>query len=326
MKEIFAKIIMYQIGVVLKLFKTSFDEIKFVAMVTDDGEYYKINFGYNKNIVSFRRIEKLIKKIRKLISVIPIPDFADEFNFDEIEIPDFEEFISPSSSSFNNLATSTLALKAGLTIRRQGDGFKKGSLGALIKLKELNDFFILSNYHVLASKSVELGHPILDSKSDKKIGELYWFKKDNRHDIAIAKVTCSTLCDKVSDTINYDFGELGRLTKFEEPVAMTGGISDFSEGITFSNYAHVNVKSKWFINQLLLKNLSSQPGDSGTILVKSSSSKGLPKDVVGLVFAKDGSDSNLTVANKIDKLLSKKIIPSKSKQHSMPEIQFDFFY
>ncbi len=315
-------IIMNQIGKILILGGDRFNKLKYLALREKSNGLYYLEFGFNKNNISLMKVKSCAEEVQnslfeffQVLEFFEIPAIGSEFKENET---DFEALTNTASN------TKKQTLKAGSTIYSQGNGFERGTLGSFVKLKDKNDLFILSNFHVLFNDFTKLGYSVFDYSTDIKIGEVYWGLFNNYYDIALAKVTCDALCEKISDTFNYDFGTLTITPNQNKNISMTGGRSGYSYGQVYSTQAHAFVENKWRINQIFLKDLRAQPGDSGTLVVEGSIEK--ERDVVGLLFAKDREEDYISIANPLNRLLTKEIKPHIQNGTLMPSIHFDSFY
>ncbi len=64
-----------------------------------------------------------------------------------------------------------------------------GTIGAVVELENHeNEFFLLSNWHVLMGEDGRIDDEILD-ENNKKLGKLFWGIHNKYYDLALAKVT-----------------------------------------------------------------------------------------------------------------------------------------
>lgn len=301
-------------NILISLYK-NLDGIKYLAVKKRKkyNEYY-LKLGYNNEKLSKDDIDVIINEIeQKLLIKLDIKRMSpiEKVSYD---ISKIRQKGSPQDFSFLLKTPPIISGQQAITI--EGAGLTNGTLGAIIKLKNKKEQFLISNYHVIMGDTGCLGANIISN--NHKIGELFWGLYNVYYDVAIAKITCENI---KPGTSRYSYGDLKKLDHKTQNVMITGKASGEETGKIYSRNALVKVKKDWFKNQIIVKNLNSQEGDSGSILVHNSTSK--TKDVLGIII---GADQNLTVANNLFNLFSNKI-PSfvDPMCRVMPEIEFKSF-
>ncbi|GAA3652638.1 S1 family peptidase [Flavivirga jejuensis] len=209
-------------------------------------------------------------------------------------------------------------------IASEGSGSNFGTLGAIVKLKNDNNFYILSNCHVLMNESSKIGHPIKNERKET-IATLHWAVSNEYYDIALAKVTDMSLLQKKFKC--YDFNKkIAKPIKIGQMVTKCGYTSgSINDGTIVSKNAFVKIgeNNKIFKNQILVSKIS-RGGDSGSTLVDKTG-RNSSKDVIGLVFASDKYD--FTICNHLHYLFSNEIdCYNYSDDIIMPKINFESFY
>jgi len=185
---------------------------------------------------------------------------------------------------------------------KNNDDTEHGTLGGILKLENDDNFYILSNWHVLMDTTGEINDEIDSSyfeKGDTSFAKLIWARFDRKFDIAIAKITRPELVNV--DTCNLcDGKKLGNIVspKIGEEVKKVG----FKTGteikeVIHSHKAWVKIDNeRVFKDQIIVKNSLSKKGDSGSLLVNTNG------DVVGLIFA--GDEKTFSLANPLHNILN----------------------
>lgn len=180
-----------------------------------------------------------------------------------------------------------------------------GTLGAIVKLPNSNDDYLLSNWHVFSNSGAKIGDEILHPspldngrKGKNKIAELVWFRLDSKIDVALSKITsgiaihnvskCNyTIEGKTSPSVGMQIKKCGRTTEFQQ-----GKITDLHVSRWVEHPQYPN--GKLFFKEQIEVLIMCRPGDSGSILVEDESGT---NKAVGLIFA--GDKKNTCLANEL---------------------------
>ncbi len=186
-----------------------------------------------------------------------------------------------------------------------------------MKLKNENELFFITNHHVISKSGRRKGVKVYNL-DDQIIGEFYRSIYDDYYDVAFIKITAKNYLTYGEP--EFKFGEL-KPTSFNIKRIMGKGMKSGyhkDKGYMYSSRAIVKIKNKWFKNQILLKDLGFEKGDSGSIIVERNIKD--KKNVIGLHI---GGNNTLSVANNIFNLLSNPIISDSPDKE--PIINFESF-
>lgn len=200
---------------------------------------------------------------------------------------------------------------------KNNDDTEHGTLGGILKLEGDDNFYMLSNWHVLMDVTGEINDEIDSSHFDDgntSFAKLIWARFDRKFDMAIAKITKPELVNE--ETCNLCDGK-----KIGSVVAAKIGMEVKKVGyktgteikeVIHSHKAWVKIKNRQiFRDQIIVKNSLSKKGDSGALLINNDG------DVVGLVFA--GDEKTFTLANPLHNILNKYIPPYTSIDNELYE-------
>ncbi len=185
-----------------------------------------------------------------------------------------------------------------------------GTLGAAFKIKNNNNVFILSNWHVMSGPSGVIGDNILQpsphdggTNPSDTIAKLYWRGLNQHIDAAIARAISP---NNILKRHTKCFGPLGNLQtaqinmkvkKCGRSTRQTFGkvVSTNASGWVSGNYPN----GKFFFTNQIMTSKMSTDGDSGSLLVNQSNN-----NVVGLLFA---DNPTYSIANHIKYVLKSNI-------------------
>lgn len=304
--------------------------INYIAVVRDDNIYdddgeedYAIEIGI---LNSFSRDDSLLarKPVKHLLDQNPLVDFYEEVS----HVFRGEEKLTPakglhivSSDPFE--LQSENFVKPGIETTVKNSSVKKGTIGAIVTLKDYpGDFFILSNWHVIMQSTGDLNNIIIN-EHDQEIAKLHWGIYNDYYDIALAKITNPKLV--ISEHEVFPISSLNQL-KVGQSVKKEGNTTGINRSTIYSKNAYVKVGrgfNKIFKNQILTHKIS-QSGDSGSLLIDNNSN-----DIIGLIFA--GDNKNLSICNHMYHLLNNNEIPNilyslYNQNIKMPQIRFESFF
>ena len=211
------------------------------------------------------------------------------------------------------------------------DSETSGTLGCQVRVKDSDEVYVLTNFHVAAAEASRVGDPIFqparsdgyaashfESMEKNGFGRLVAWKFDEFHDAALVEVTEGT--DRIQGGIQgIPIGSAHGIASLNSQAAKCGRTTGVTTGGVESTNAWIKISFpqssgfKKFKNQIL-STLSAAPGDSGSILVQN----GHP---VGLIFAKTNTASRIvknqaqatqeeipiktyTIANRLDLLFT----------------------
>jgi len=304
--------------------------INYIAVVRDDNIYdddgkedYAIEIGI---LDSFSRDRSLLVRepVKHLLNQNPLVDI---FEVDS-QVFRGHEKLTPAKG-LNIVPSDPFHLqsenfvKPGIETTVKNSSVKRGTIGAIVTLKDYpEDFFILSNWHVIMQSTGDLNN-IIVNEHDQEIAKLHWGIYNDYYDIALAKITNPKLViseHEVSPIKSLDELKIGQYVKKE------GNTTGINKNTIYSKNAYVKVGrgfNKIFKNQILTNKIS-QSGDSGSLLIDDNSN-----DIIGLVFA--GDNKNLSICNHMYHLLNNKEIPNilyslYNQNINMPQIRFESFF
>ncbi|PTX59541.1 trypsin [Kordia periserrulae] len=241
-----------------------------------------------------------------------------------INLPEIEPINEITIRKVNKISSqSTIPVEQGNRIK-SSNKVNKGTIGALVRLDNYpDDYFILSNWHVLMDDSGDMSHNILDDHKNV-IAEPFWGINNKYYDIALAKIIPGYNVEQSYETASvrdYNSIKLGMdVEKFEYigPRKVKKIISSNAFVKVYTNDTTTNYKI--YKNQILVEKVSVS-GDSGSVILSSDS-----KDVIGLIFA--GDSQNVTVCNHLhllanfDNIIPKYLYQYGKNSYLMPEISF----
>ncbi|WP_299362623.1 hypothetical protein [Winogradskyella sp.] len=310
---------------------------KHLALKKENDNFYYLEFSYNKEKLNETEAKNLKDKINSYFLTVNTVDtlliknielFTTEQrelieideSFKSIPKRELESFLkidaenivaSEAYEFYSNHKKdkqkndAKVILKAGDTINNDGES---GTLGAIIKLDKISDYFIVSNHHVIAHSGKCTGSVIKDSLQNG-IATLYWGIFNKTHDIALAKVCNSKNIIVESGTPIHNFGKIIKPSLDMKDCASWTNSREKSGGMVYSSRAIVRIKSNLFKDQILLKDLYLKNGNSGSIIVSKNGSD--TPNVIGICVGGNLS-SKIDIANKLSNLFHREITPSNT--------------
>jgi len=286
-----------------------YEGFKYLSLIKKDDDEFILELSLNTILIDQKTSKKIKRDIRQIITELTIEktdkplnilnnDSTESFSFHDCKLNFLKQFRQKKS------------VQAGQEVSK----IKSGTLGAILKLNSNGQYYLLSNYHVIMGDTGVFHEPLFD-KNRNKIGEIFWGKFDQTHDVAIGLITNG---EPKSGTSNYDFGQLKKAV-FSEKCKTFTKKGPKNNGIIYSTKAIVNIDSNFFKDQILIKNLFLNYGDSGSVIVSEHKN-----DIIGICM---GGDQELDIANKLDTLFKPKINSFTDKQgRKMPEILYKSFH
>ncbi|MGJ8745042.1 hypothetical protein [Polaribacter sp.] len=292
------------------------DGINYLAIKQSFIGNYKIELGYEK-----AKVEKETLKKIKIYMVSKLPKSSNYFSIPRIlntkirQIFNYTTKTLKSGFDYNDTQDND-ELISDYLIYNVDNPLKKGSLGGIFSIQDNNDFYLISNHHVING---ELGSKIKNTqKKNNIIGTLYWQKFDSRinsnrvigkYDVAIAKITNKTY---FPNNFEYKFNHKNLIeTTFKiKNIKANGAKSGVEPGKLYSIKALVKVENDWYNNQILITDCDLYKGDSGALITD------VDNNVLGLYI---GGSSQIKVANNLFNLF-------KETVNSNPKISLKNFY
>ncbi|WP_299889301.1 trypsin-like serine protease [uncultured Lacinutrix sp.] len=212
-------------------------------------------------------------------------------------------------------------LEGGISISSKKLSGLSGTLGAVFKMRNDKNKYIITNKHVLRggicknNKKNIVTHPSREDNSIiRDIGTIHWELENEEVDAAIVKL--------------YEKQEIGNHTRcnnisFQLPIPAAIGMfvkkcgksTGYTEGIvrSINSTLYIHEEDKYFKNQILTSCMAS-PGDSGSLLVSKSN------HALGLIFAKNDNNT-ATFSNHFQKIFNQKV----DETECLPKITFKEF-
>lgn len=180
-----------------------------------------------------------------------------------------------------------------------------GTIGAVVELENYeNEFFLLSNWHVLMGENGRIDDEILD-ENKKKLGKLFWGIHNKYYDLALAKVTNEKVYEKIKEITHIDSPSQ---IKIDGNIKKFGNKTDLNSSNIYSKFAYVKIgydsdKEPYYFKNQIITDFMSLKGDSGSLVLDEDSNKS-----IGVIFA--GDSKRISIANYLYPLLNIQKIPS----------------